>query len=128
MDRIPFQLRSENVSAKKMSTRRRKPELVDVSNLITLQEAARLRGVQNGSIHGLVTRGRLRSRTLFGRILVYRDEVLSFVKQKTGPKPGSKRKAAVSSKRKTAAGSKRKKRSEERRVGKEGRAKRGGEP
>ena len=96
------------MSTKKKSTRGSKPEFVDVSNLITLQEAARLRGVQNGSIHGLVTRGRLRSRTLFGRILVYRDEVLGFVKQKTGPKPGSKRKTAVSSKRKKAVGSKRK--------------------
>ncbi|PYT02362.1 MAG: hypothetical protein DMF65_06785 [Acidobacteria bacterium] len=37
------------------------------------------------------------------------DEVLGFVKQKTGPKPGSKRKTAVSSKRKKAVGSKRKK-------------------
>ena len=97
------------MSAKKKSTRRSRPELVDVSNLITLQEAARLRGVKNGSIHGLVTRGRLRSRTLFGRILVYRDEVLGFVKQKTGPKPGSRKKAAVGSKRKKSVVSKGKK-------------------
>jgi excisionase family DNA binding protein len=58
----------------------------DVSNLITIAEAARLRGVSRSAISELVRRGRLRSIEMFGRVLVYRSEVESFQKQKPGPK------------------------------------------
>lgn len=58
----------------------------DVSDLITIAEAARLRGVSRSAISELVRRGRLRSTEMFGRVLVYRSEVESFQRQKPGPK------------------------------------------
>jgi len=58
----------------------------DVGDLITIAEAARLRGVSRSAISELVRRGRLRSIEMFGRVLVYRSEVESFQKQKPGPK------------------------------------------
>lgn len=57
-----------------------------VGDLITIAEAARLRGVSRSAISELVRRGRLRSIEMFGRVLVYRSEVESFQKQKPGPK------------------------------------------
>ena len=62
--------------------------------LITQAEAARLRGVGRAAIHRLIERGRLRSRLAGGRVMVYRDEVLRFSKQKTGPKRGGRRQQA----------------------------------
>jgi len=58
----------------------------DVGDLITIAEAARLRGVSRSAISELVRRGRLRSIEMFGRVLVYRSEVEGFQKQKPGPK------------------------------------------
>lgn len=58
----------------------------DVGDLITIAEAARLRGVSRSAISELVRRGRLRSVDMFGRVLVYRSEVEGFQKQKPGPK------------------------------------------
>jgi excisionase family DNA binding protein len=58
----------------------------DVGDLITIAEAARLRGVSRSAISELVRRGRLRSIEMFGRVLVYRSVVESFQKQKPGPK------------------------------------------
>lgn len=58
----------------------------DVGDLMTIAEAARLRGVSRSAISELVRRGRLRSIEMFGRVLVYRSEVESFQKQKPGPK------------------------------------------
>ena len=58
----------------------------DVSDLITIAEAARLRGVSRAAISELVRRGRLRSTEMFGRVLVYRSEIENFQKQKPGPK------------------------------------------
>lgn len=57
-------------------------------DLITQAEAAKLRGVSLASINELVQRGRLRVVELFGRKLLYRAEVESFRKLKTGPKVG----------------------------------------
>jgi hypothetical protein len=55
-------------------------------DLITQAEAAKVRGVTLASINELVQRGRLRVVELFGRKLLYRAEVESFRKLKTGPK------------------------------------------
>jgi excisionase family DNA binding protein len=66
-------------------------------DLITQAEAARLRGVSLASINELVQRGRLRVVELFGRKLLYRAEVESFRKLKTGPKarrPPTRKRAA----------------------------------
>jgi excisionase family DNA binding protein len=67
---------------------KRKPQRTgeDVGDLITIAEAARLRGVSRSAVSELVRRGRLRSIEMFGRVLVYRSEVENFQKQKPGPK------------------------------------------
>lgn len=59
-----------------------------IDDLITVTEAARLRGVSRAAIHELVQRGRLKSEKMFGRILLYRSEVEAFEKEKPGPKRG----------------------------------------
>jgi excisionase family DNA binding protein len=73
-------------------------------DLITQADAAKLRGVSLASINELVQRGRLRVVELFGRKLLYRAEVESFLKLKTGPKKGrsSARKRPVRKKGKKA--------------------------
>ncbi len=58
----------------------------EMDDLITQSEAAKLRGVSLPSINELVRRGRLRSKEVFGKTLVYRTEVLGFEKDKPGPK------------------------------------------
>ena len=57
-----------------------------MEDFVTVSEAAKLRGVTRAAIHALVKRGRLRSVDMFGRVLLYRNEVLSFEKDKPGPK------------------------------------------
>lgn len=69
-----------------MSKRKSQSTGDDISDLITIAEAARLRGVSRSAISELVRRGRLRSAEMFGRVLVYRSEVEGFQKQKPGPK------------------------------------------
>jgi excisionase family DNA binding protein len=57
-----------------------------IDDLITVTEAAQLRGVSRAAIHELVQRGRLRSEKMFGRVLLYRSEVEAFERDKPGPK------------------------------------------
>ncbi len=57
-----------------------------MSDLITQAEAAELRGVSRAAIASLVKRGRLRKKVLFNNVLVYRSEILTFEKEKPGPK------------------------------------------
>jgi excisionase family DNA binding protein len=59
------------------------PELND---LMTVSEAAKVRGVTRQAIHALIERGRLRSVNMFGRVLLYRSEVEAFEKEAPGPK------------------------------------------
>jgi excisionase family DNA binding protein len=61
----------------------KKPE-IDVSDLVTLTEAAKMRGVTRQAIHSLIERGRLRSEMMFGRVLLYRSEVEAFEKDRPG--------------------------------------------
>ena len=63
-----------------------KTDKVNLADLMTLNEAAQLRGVSSAAISELVRRGRLRTRRLFGRVLVYRSEVENFIRDKPGPK------------------------------------------
>ena len=56
------------------------------SEMITTQEAAVLRGVSGNAIRELIRRGRLRAKMMYGRLLVYRSEVMDFKKEKTGPR------------------------------------------
>jgi excisionase family DNA binding protein len=58
----------------------------NIDDLIRVTEAAQLRQVSRAAIHELVQRGRLRSERMFGRVLLYRNEVLLFEKEKPGPK------------------------------------------
>lgn len=62
-------------------------ETENMSDFVTVTEAAQLRGVSRAAIHELVQRGRLRSKKVFGRVLLYREEVETFERVKPGPKP-----------------------------------------
>jgi excisionase family DNA binding protein len=59
-------------------------KLLDPEDLISQTEAAELRGVTRASINELVTRGRLRSVTIGGKVLLYRAEVEAFERSKGG--------------------------------------------
>jgi len=61
----------------------------DIADLITVAEAAQLRGVSRAAMHELIQRGRLRAEKMFGRVLLYRSEVEAFEKEKPGPKKES---------------------------------------
>ena len=58
----------------------------ELGEFITVSEAATVRGVTRQAIHALIERGRLRSVTMFGRVLLYRSEVEAFEKETPGPK------------------------------------------
>lgn len=60
----------------------------EMSDFVTVTEAATMRGVSRAAIHELVQRGRLRSVKMFGRVLLYRSEVEAFEKEKPGRKTG----------------------------------------
>ena len=61
-------------------------DLPDVDDLITLQEAALIRGRTTAALSELVRRGRLRSYEMFGRKLVSRREVEAFEDSRGWPK------------------------------------------
>ncbi len=63
--------------------------------LITVAEAARIRGSTANAIRDLIRRGRLRSTNYYGRVLVYLDEVVKFEKRSPGPQKGAKKKSAT---------------------------------
>jgi excisionase family DNA binding protein len=58
----------------------------DLSELMTVAEAAKVRNVSRQAIHALIERGRLRSVRMFDRVLLYRSEVEAFEKETPGPK------------------------------------------
>lgn len=58
----------------------------EADELITQTEAARMRGVTVAAISALVQRGRLQSVERFGKLLVFRREVLEFEREKPGRK------------------------------------------
>lgn len=58
----------------------------ELGDLITVTEAAKVRGVTRQAIHALIDRGSLRSVNMFGRVLLYRSEVEAYEKKKPGPK------------------------------------------
>jgi excisionase family DNA binding protein len=62
-----------------------------MEQFVTVNEAAKLRGVSRAAIHALIKRERLRSFEIFGRVLLYRREVEGFKKEKTGPKTNGRR-------------------------------------
>ena len=58
----------------------------NLEDLITQAEAARLRGVSRAAIAELIARGRLTGVSLLGKVWVKRSEILSFEKDKPGPR------------------------------------------
>jgi excisionase family DNA binding protein len=61
-----------------------------VDDLISIADAARLRGVTHGAIRDLIDRGRLNSVEVAGRRLVSRVDVEAFEPEKGG-RPSSKK-------------------------------------
>jgi hypothetical protein len=72
--------------ARQMRRRKQRVDPDELDDLMTQSEAARLRGVTRAAIGYLIQQGRLRTRELFGRRLVYRSEVEAFTPGKPGPK------------------------------------------
>lgn len=70
----------------RMIRKKREDKFINASDFVTVTEAAQLRGVSRAAIHELVQRGRLRYERMFGRVLLYKSEVLLFEKDKPGPK------------------------------------------
>lgn len=62
-------------------------------DLISIADAARLRGVTHGAIRDLIDRGRLSAIEIAGRRLVSRAEVETFEPSKGGRPPEKKGKA-----------------------------------
>lgn len=56
-------------------------------DLITLGEAAKLRGVTRAAISYLISKGRIESKTLFGRVLVNRNDVINYKPLPAGRPP-----------------------------------------
>ncbi len=55
-----------------------------MEELITLNEAAELRNVTRAAIHYLVAKERIRKVVKYGRVLVYRSEVIKYKPLKAG--------------------------------------------
>ena len=68
--------------------------IVRVDDLITVGEAAGIRGVSRNAIWDLINRGKIRAERIFGRVLVYRTEIENYTPDKAGrpPKAAKKRK------------------------------------
>jgi excisionase family DNA binding protein len=63
-----------------------KKKQIDLADLISQAEAARLRGVSRAAISDLIKRGRLRSVKIAGHQLLFRSEIESFKDQRGWPK------------------------------------------
>ena len=61
-------------------------DMADRSGLITIPEAAQIRGTSRAAIQHLIERGRLTAHEVFGKVMVFRHEVENFERQKSGPK------------------------------------------
>lgn len=67
--------------------------VLDMSDLITLSEAADLRGTSVSAVSQLVRRGRLPAVEIFGKKLVRRSDVLSYEPEHGGWPKGKPRKS-----------------------------------
>lgn len=57
--------------------------------LISIREAAKLKGVSRSAILQLIQRGRLRTETIVGKQLVYESDIKEWSNLKTGPSVGT---------------------------------------
>lgn len=55
--------------------------------LITVKEAADIRNCSRSAIMQLISRGRLQAVRILGKPFVYKEDIASFKKKKSGPKP-----------------------------------------
>jgi hypothetical protein len=60
--------------------------------LITLTEAAEIRGISVSAVSHLVKRGRIRSEERYGKVLVYRSDIKNFEPVRAGWPKGKSRK------------------------------------
>lgn len=58
---------------------------IEKLGLITIRQAADLRKVSRSAILQLIQRGRLQTKTVLGKQLVFKSEVENFTAQKPGP-------------------------------------------
>jgi excisionase family DNA binding protein len=66
---------------------------IDPEDLLTVSEAARLRGVSHQSISYLVKMGRVRSVSIRGRTYILRKDLENYKPGKPGPPPRKKAKS-----------------------------------
>jgi len=59
--------------------------------LVTVQEAAKLRGVSKARVHQWIASGRLRKEVKYGRVLLRRDEVIAITPLPAGRPRKTKR-------------------------------------
>ena len=59
----------------------------DEDDLITVQEAAKLRGVSRARVHQWIKAGRLKTETKYGRVLIHRTELMSLESLPRGRPP-----------------------------------------
>jgi excisionase family DNA binding protein len=65
-------------------------ESPDIKDMISISDAAQIRGVSHGAIQDLIKRGRLSSFEIGGRRLLSRKEVESFQPKSIGRPPKAK--------------------------------------
>ena len=63
---------------------------IEKLGLLSITEAANLRGTSRASVFQLVERGRLNKESILGRTYVYRDEITNFKAGKPGPALGTR--------------------------------------
>lgn len=63
---------------------RTKKKDAQADDLISIAEAARLRGVTHGAIRNLIERGRLPAQEVAGRRVLRRGDVMRFIPEKGG--------------------------------------------
>jgi hypothetical protein len=79
---------------------------MNLDDLISQADAAKLRGVSRASINELVARGRLRSVDIAGKVFLYRSEVKAFEPQSGGRPPKAKVEATATKARSGKKGAK----------------------
>lgn len=76
--------------------------LHEVSEMLTVQEAAKLKGVTDTRVYQWIAEGRLKTQEAYGRTLIIRNEVLNLEPQRRGrPPTASTQKPATGQRRAT---------------------------
>jgi len=65
--------------------------LAKMENLMTVEEAAALKGVSIATLYKAIREGRLPSQRVLGRVGLLRADVEAYEPQRGGPRPGSGR-------------------------------------